>query len=750
MIKLKSFLEPETAHYMSLNFIVIYILVVIIISGCIREGRPLAGLAENSVLIPVKNGKGWGLRIEQGGKVVFSQINPVYVAIYKDSLPDLISETSYNRIRTSGKMITGSATISPVTGVKFEVTDNWQLLDSALVCNRKVIVKGNDKGGFLTSIRFMAASSYQRKQADIFVPGMVYGGTDNLTDGSIGGRKNFPNGYGNAFIREDRMPAPLFGLFFNDGLRITILNPKPDGRTSLADARGNTIKTLVDSSFHFGSIGVSISPDTFLLGYNYPGSEGDITYARRPDPVRQKNQWRRRYHPVSDGFEQNYTVAFRFSGETSFPEFYHNSWLWAWKILKPKVNHHDIPLVERSMIDMLAEQVMEKDGRSGIPTWKIAKANEPFLPDRKAIMGFVGKNIEASYLLILDGESDTPLSKEHRRKALDIINSFIRLKMSPPAGEGFYLDTGLPALALPRDKKVYLRSFCEDMKTLLRTIEYEKEYGREHPEWLAWVKSFADWLLPQQRPDGGFPRSWKPVTGEVIDSSELSSYNAVPMLVRLTGLTGNQVYLKAAESAAEYCWDQYMAKGYFVGGTIDNPNVIDKEAGTLSTEAYLSMHKATGSKVWLDRAIAAANYAETWIYIWDIPMVDSENNTELEWKKGVPTTGVQGISTGGSGVDEWMAYDTDDYAFLYKATGERHFFDVAKILLHNTKSMMAIPGRLYDLRGPGWQQEHWSLAPVRGFGSYRIWLPWVTTCQLRGIEDLKQLDQKLYEELCKE
>ena len=124
--------------------------------------------------------------------------------------------------------------------------------------------------------------------------------------------------------------------------------------------------------------------------------------------------------------------------------------------------------------------------------------------------------------------------------------------------------------------------------------------------------------------------------------------------------------------------------------------------------------------------------------------------TELEWKKGVPTTGVQGISTGGSGVDQWMAYDTDEYAFLYKETGNRHYFDVLKILLHNTKSMMAIPGRLYDLRGPGWQQEHWSLAPVRGFGSYRIWLPWVTTCQLRGIEDLKQLDEKLYEELCKE
>ena len=750
MSKFELFNQIIREQFFCIRLVSITVIMGIIVSGCNPAGGPLTGIAEKTVLTPVKNGKGWGIRIEQKGKVILSQLNPVHIELYMDSLPGLISESPYESIEKSGMRITAKASITPIEGVEFDVTDNWQLLDSALVCDRKVVVNGNARGGFLTCVSFITASEYKRQEADIFVPGMIYGGTDNLTEGSIGGKKNFINGYGNAFIREDRMPAPLFGLFFKDGLRITMLDPKPDGRTSLEDSRSNTVKTLVDSAFHFGSIGVSIRPDTFLLGFNYPGSEGDITYARRPDPERQKVRWRKRYHPMYDGFIQNYSVAFRFSGEASFPEFYRNSWLWAWNILNPKVNHHDIPLVERSMIDMLAEQVSEINGRSGIPTWKIAKANEPFLPDRKAIMGFVGKNIEASYLLLLDGESGTQLSKEHRRKALNIINSFVRLKMAPPVGEGFYLDTGLPALALPRDKKVYLRSFCEDMKTLLRIVEYEHQYGREHPDWLAWVKSFADWLLPQQRPDGGFPRSWKPVTGEVVDSSELSSYNVVPMLVRLTGLTGDPVYQKAAESAAEYCWNQYVAKGYFVGGTIDNPNVIDKEAGTLSVEAYLSLYKATDNRMWLDRAIAAANYSETWIYIWDIPMVASENDAELEWKKGVPTTGVQGISTGGSGVDQWMAYDTDEYAYLYKETGNRHYYDVAKILLHNTKSMMAIPGRLYDLRGPGWQQEHWSLAPVRGFGSYRIWLPWVTTCQLRGIEDLKQLDAKLYEELCKE
>jgi hypothetical protein len=72
-----------------------------------------------------------------------------------------------------------------------------------------------------------------------------------------------------------------------------------------------------------------------------------------------------------------------------------------------------------------------------------------------------------------------------------------------------------------------------------------------------------------------------------------------------------------------------------------------------------------------------------------------------------------------------------------------------KLLPHNTKSMVAIPGRLHDLRVPGWQQEHWSLAPLLGNGLHRGWLPWVSTSQLNGIPGLKELDENLYNELCK-
>ena len=73
----------------------------------------------------------------------------------------------------------------------------------------------------------------------------------------------------------------------------------------------------------------------------------------------------------------------------------------------------------------------------------------------------------------------------------------------------------------------------------------------------------------------------------------------------------------------------------------------------------------------------------------------------------------------------------------------------ARILLLNTKSMLALPGRTYDLRGPGWQQEHWSMSGTRGFGTHRSWLPWVSVNHLHGITGLEELDPALYQRLVK-
>jgi hypothetical protein len=361
-------------------------------------------------------------------------------------------------------------------------------------------------------------------------------------------------------------------------------------------------------------------------------------------------------------------------------------------------------------------------------------------------MGFTGKNLEAAEFLLADAQrdSDQVRAAKDRQLGLFIFASFLRLRMNPPVGEGFNLDTGEPALAIPRDHCVYLRSFGDDMKATLRAYRREREGGRVHQDWLLWARQFGDWLLTQQKAEGGFPRSWKPGTGEVLDPSPQSSYNVVPFLVLLGQETHEGHYLESAKRAAEFAWTHGQAQGQFVGGTIDNPDVLDKEAGTLSNEAYLALYEATHDPQWLERARAAADYAETYIYLWNVPMPVDADNALLHWKKGVPTYGTQLIATGHSLVDDYMSFDVDEYAKLGRWTHDDHYLHVAELLLHDTKNMVAVPGRLFDLKGPGWQQEHYSFAPVRGFGLHRLWLPWVATSQLNGIFGLMEFDPALF------
>ena len=61
-------------------------------------------------------------------------------------------------------------------------------------------------------------------------------------------------------------------------------------------------------------------------------------------------------------------------------------------------------------------------------------------------------------------------------------------------------------------------------------------------------------------------------------------------------------------------------------------------------------------------------------------------------------------------VDEYMSCDAGEYARLYQYAGDPHYLAVGRVLLFN-----------------------WELAPRRGYGLHRGWLPWVATSQLDGI-----------------
>lgn len=700
----------------------------------------------------------WGIEATGGPIPHILQPEPVQIEVFRNEEDIRQFRTGYVSIEKTADEVQALAEIKYGENSVIRIKDRWSMSGAVLSVHRTVKVTGTSPGcAFNSALMLSLTPETNAESVEYFVPSVLYRGP--------GGNEKPPEDPGLRFAyREDNMAAPMVGLSFKSGATITMLDPAPTGNTTYEDVGNRVTSVLLDDRIKYGAFGSFPKTDGGLdFGFWYPGSMPPPVRAADDTPAGRREGLLRRYHRIRDGYSGGYQIRFRFARGETFPELTKNSWRWAWEVLDPPITYIDVDLVKRVLLDHLADRVVTVEDRSGIPWIFQATSglvwNRP--DDMRCAMGFVGKNIEAADQLLREGDLDPgPRGERMRNLGLAIIESFIRhVPMNPPAGEAFDLLTGEPTVSFPPSSwrhnleagyRLFLRAPSEDMVMLMHAYNREKSMGRDHPEWLGWCRDFADWLLPQQRADGSFPRSWRPGTGEVIESSGSSSYNPVPLLILLSKATAQdgEKYLDAAVRAGEYIWNTYGDRGYFVGGTMDNPNVVDKEAGMLTLEAFLALYEETGDQKWISRASIAANYTETYIWIWNVPMPDDASEGGLAWKKGVPTVGLQGIGARpGGGVDNYMDWSAPAYARMYKYTGDTHYLDVARVLLHCTKSMLALPGRTYDLAGPGWQQEHWSIGNSRGYSGHRAWLPWVSTNHLYSITGLEEFDEELYRQL---
>jgi len=712
-------------------------------------------LADGADVALVAAAGGYGLEVAEAGDSRIRRAAPVRVEVFHAETDIRVSDVAYDSVTRAGAQTVAIARV-PEGRARIRVEDRYSVSGQVLRIDRTVRVAGTDPGDGFTTGLMLDVPAAHFDSTDYFVPAVLYRGPGGHNRSATVGTAAFEAR--DFSVREDAMPAPLLGLSFPDHSSVSLLDPAPTGETTEEDTRARVSTVLIDSRFGFGAFGsrAAASGNGVEFGYWFPGG---VT-----PPKSVGGTEKLRYHPLRDGMTQHYELALRFAGGESFPEFERNAWRWAFGVLDPQLTPLDVGVVQRVVYDQLAGQVTTVDGRTGL-TWIFQAVNgerwhRP--DDMRAAMGFVGKNIEAATLLLREGDRDHSARGQHMRElGLKIIDTFIHdLSMNPPAGDALDLVTGKPTVSFPPSSwrgnlaegdRLFLRSPCEDLRRLVEAYVREKAQGRDHPEWLAWARQYADWLLPQQRADGAFPRAWRPGTDSVVDASGNSSYSPVPLLAdlaRVLGPTEGRPYRAAALRAADYIWTAQGKRGVYVGATMDHPNMIDKEAGMLSLEAFLSAYDLTGDSLWVRRAAAAADFTETWMYLWNVPMAVDAIPGELGWKPGAPTTGVGVISVGGGGgVDEFLDWSAPAFARMYKLTGDTHDFDVARILLLDTKSMLALPGRTYDLKGPGWQQENFSLSSRRGYGGHRGWLPWISVNHLWSIVGIEDLDPALFDRL---
>jgi hypothetical protein len=718
-----------------------------------KQSIILGKLQTGAVFSFTQHGAGkWGIEISDGKSLNITQQEPAQIEVYQSESNIKEFAAGYNIIRKTDSGIEAIAEIKYNDKVIFQVIDKWSLKGDVASMQRKIEIIGHAPGGFSSAINFHTDSSEKWTDINCLVPGALYGDPTYNGERSPGGTNNYTAKH--FFMREDILPAPMFALSFKNGNSITMLDPTPNGESTVAETK--LLKdVMTDSRFQFGAFGVWQNNDKPVeFGFKFPAASNIFGFG----PGAHTNaRWIRRFHPIAKGVVHIYSVSFRFGLEDNYREVTRNSWRWAWSTLKPAITKIDVEQMRKILMDHLAAQANTIDGRTGIP-FAVATFDTDKVQWNSTMtgMGFVSKNIECAEQLLYESDRDsTERGKNMRRIGLSIISSMVSaLSKVPLEATGYDLATGKPWTGDHQEWLApWLRNATEDMRVLIQVYRRERVHGILHKDWFNWVKSYVDWLLLQQRQDGSFPRRWKAGTSEVVESTGTTSYCPVPLLIMMSEETGDAQYRESAIRAAEYIWTNFGIRGLYVGGASDNPNITDKEAGMLSMEAFLSLYDSTKDPKWLERAKAAADYAESWIWIWNLPMPVDADNAHLHWKIGVPTIGLQGITAlGAGGTDEYLDWAVPSYAKLFRYTNDEHYLDVARVLLHDTKSMVAIPGRIYDMKGIGWQQENFRMGPGfsgRGVGGHRFWLPWVSANHLHGITGLEEFDKVLYKQLSK-
>lgn len=364
--------------------------------------------------------------------------------------------------------------------------------------------------------------------------------------------------------------------------------------------------------------------------------------------------------------------------------------------------------------------------------------------------GFVGQQIPSAYNMLYYGVMNN--DAESFRNGMNVIDFWI--------GAGMMTNSGIPKIWYYGDSNVFaryptfLRMAVDAMEGLLDAYRLLSAHGVERTQWYNAVISFADFLVREQNSDGSWYRCYNWDGGMFVNGDngipepggnicQSSSKTNTTMPVRFLGkiyeLTGEERYKTSAIKGGEYVYRELYPVGYYTGGTCDNPNAVDKEAGVYAMYCYDAMYMLTGEAKWIGCLKQATAFTMSTViaYSFDINANASGLKAALALKHGY-TDGLSFITCGGSAVDNYVAYIYYELFRIYVITGETEYLRQADFIQQNTKSTMDWDGAL------GYPYK--SLVPEAttiysfGFASASddenimgVWLPWASAANAEPI-----------------
>ena len=676
-----------------------------------------------------------GLRVTKGERTLYFNRRPVYVSVKTYAAINEFRDTAYEQTEEKDGGAVCGATFVTKNGSEIRVTDTYTVQDSALkIARRAEVVKSHpDDLGFQTKISFYQAATDELRDFEYFSPGQWY--LDNRYAADFAPGKNMDLQY--YWRKETYSGLPMFAMRHKEsGETIALSRWAADATLPSLDRTATENYAYVDPRMTVGSFGVSKArpealvytyyghmmavplPDAVCDGvsidYIYPAVNGQqpsggLGPVRTEQPLTNVT-W---VHPMREGFTQQYAAAATFGHYGDFGSMMRATWREAYPRLKDRLFEVDNARLFGHMMRFLRDVTRQFGEAWGTPF--VAQLPD-FDPNSfSAEIGFVGQQAGIGYQLLRWGRLED--DGEAVRKGLGILDFWADHTMT---GAGFPRLWVHLSAHQAEPQPLWVRQIGDGMEAMLDAWVFEAKRGRDHRNWLEYCRRTADWLVKAQNGDGSFYRSYRD-DGSCRMDSRASTPCVVRFLVQLYLVTGERAYLDAAVRAGEWAWEHQYRLFEYRGGPCDTSDVLDKESGIYAMFAFLALYDVTGEKKWLDAACGAADYTETYTFVWDFPVY---NRYPAHPFNRNHISGQSNVSAGMAGGDIYMAACSYTYYRLWLLTGDRHYCDFAEFLNRNCKQANDTDGSC-GYRYPGLVNEGANFGEQE-YRSRDHWLPWCT------------------------
>jgi hypothetical protein len=269
-------------------------------------------------------------------------------------------------------------------------------------------------------------------------------------------------------------------------------------------------------------------------------------------------------------------------------------------------------------------------------------------------------------------------------------------------------------LGVSRIAGTYTRMMTEAGGDLVRNIVLHETLGTEVTAWREAALALARFLVGVQNPDGSWYRAYapdgEPIVGDVWfgdreSSGKSATAAVVPYLLAVAAIEPSHAeeLRHAAGRAGRFVLDTAVARAEYRGGTLDNPNDVDKEAAFLAMRALIALADAGVAGEWTAGAVQSAWFALGWHSLVEVPTLE-----------GTPVHAAGVRSVGWGGINSvWGVGVTDIYSLFF--AGELHrlgaardipeFVRVAELIAHSSLELLSVPDRMHGFADTGMQPE---------------------------------------------